>query len=89
MSHKSLPIDWNELEFALTWHSDEGGHYLDVTSGQIVAFTGLDDELAEGEIDAGLEEGRLIPIEPCRPRSSTAGCPSSQPRSPMPRCGAC
>ena len=64
MSRKSLPIDWNELEFALTWHSDEGGHYLDVTSGQIVAFTGLDDELAEGEIDAGLEEGRLIPIEP-------------------------
>ncbi len=64
MSHKSLPIDWNELEFALTWHSDEGGPYLDVTSGQIVAFTGLDDELAEGEIDAGLEEGRLIPIEP-------------------------
>jgi len=64
MSHKSLPIDWNELEFALTWHSDEGGHYLDLTSGQIVPFTGLDDELAKGEIDAGLEEGRLIPIEP-------------------------
>lgn len=57
-------MDWNELEMALTWRTDEGGHYLDVTTGQIVAFTGLDDELAQGEIDAGLAEGRLIPIEP-------------------------
>lgn len=64
MSTRRLSIDWGELEMALTWHTDEGGHYLDLTSGQVVSFTGLDDELAEGEIDAGLSEGRLIPIEP-------------------------
>lgn len=67
MSRKALPIDWGEIEMALTWRTDEGGHYLDVTTGRIVAFTGLDDELAEGEIDSGLAEGRLIPIEPLPP----------------------
>jgi hypothetical protein len=64
MSRK-LPIDWEELEFALTWHSDEGGHYLDLTTGEIVARTGHeDDEGSEEEIDAGLAEGRLLAIEP-------------------------
>ena len=57
-------IDRDELEMALTWRTDEGGHYLDLSTGQVVSFTGLDDDLAEGEIDAGLAEGRLIPIEP-------------------------
>ncbi|HET7291727.1 MAG TPA: UPF0158 family protein [Vicinamibacteria bacterium] len=63
MKHR-LPIDWDELEMALTWRADEGGYYLDLTSGQLVSFTGLDDELAAGEIDAGLAEGRLLPVEP-------------------------
>ena len=58
---------------AHTWHMDEGGHYLDVTSGHIVSFTGVDDELAEEEIDAGLAEGRLVPIEPLPASSSTPG----------------
>ncbi len=64
MSRRSLTIDWDELEMALTWHMDEGGHYLDLTSGHIVSFTGIDDELAEEEIDAGLADGRLVPIAP-------------------------
>jgi hypothetical protein len=64
VSRRLLEVDWDDLEMALTWHMDEGGHYLDVTSGQIVSFTGLDDELPEEEIDAGLAEGRLLPIEP-------------------------
>lgn len=64
MSRRPLPIDWGELEMALTWHTNEGGHYLDLTTGEVVAYTGLDDELTESEIDAGLAEGRLIPIEP-------------------------
>jgi hypothetical protein len=63
MSHRQLTIDWDELETALTWHTEEGGYYLDATNGEIVCYTGLDDELAEGEIDAGLQEGRLVPIE--------------------------
>jgi hypothetical protein len=64
MNPRRLAIEWDELGTALTWHTDEGGHYLDVTNGEIVCFTGLDDELAEDEVDAGLQEGRLIPIEP-------------------------
>jgi hypothetical protein len=64
MSRKPLTIAWDELEMALTWRTDDGGHYLDVTTGQVVSFTGLDDELAEDEIDAGLLEGRLVRIEP-------------------------
>jgi hypothetical protein len=64
MSAKRLPIDWGELEMALPWRTDEGGHYLDLTTGEVVSFTGLDDELSELEIEAGLGEGRLIAIEP-------------------------
>jgi hypothetical protein len=65
MTRKRLPIDWDELETALTWRPEEGGgSYLDVKTGEVIAFTGLDDDIAEGEIDAGLAEGRLIPIEP-------------------------
>jgi hypothetical protein len=64
MTRRRLAIDWGDLEMALTWRTDEGGHHLDLTTGEVVAFTGLDDALAEGEIDAGLAEGRLLPIEP-------------------------
>lgn len=65
MSAKRLPIDWGDLEFALTWRTDEGGHYLDLTTGEIITWTGHeDDERSEDDIDAGLVEGRLIAIEP-------------------------
>lgn len=65
MSARQLAIDWSDLEFALTWRTAEGGHYLDLTTGQIIAWTGQeDDQLSEDDIDAGLAEGRLIAIEP-------------------------
>jgi len=64
MEPKRLSIDWGELEMALTWHADEGGVYLDVTTGQVVWFTGLEDESFEDEIEAGFHEGRLVRIEP-------------------------
>lgn len=66
MSAKRLAIDWDALETALTWRLDEGGHYLDLTTGEIVSWSGLPDDepWAAGELDAALNEGRLIPIEP-------------------------
>jgi Uncharacterised protein family (UPF0158) len=64
MPHKRLPIEWSDLEMALTWRSDEGGqHYLDVTTGEIHGFTAVNDEWTEDDIDAALAEKRLIPIE--------------------------
>jgi hypothetical protein len=59
-----LAIDWSELEMALTSRPDDGGHYFDLTTGEVVSFTGLDDVLAQDQINAGLGKGRLIPIEP-------------------------
>ena len=63
---RRVSIDWDELEFALTWHSEEGGSsYLDRTTGLVLTLTGTDDDDAvEEKIDAGLAEGRLIWIEP-------------------------
>jgi hypothetical protein len=61
---KPVLIDWSELEMALAWRADEGDHYLDVTTGEVVGFTGLDDDLTEDEVEAGIGEGRLLPIEP-------------------------
>lgn len=65
MSRKRLSIDSDDLEMALTWRSDEGGHYLDLATGEVVTWTGHeDDELSEDEIDVGLAAGRLLAIEP-------------------------
>lgn len=61
---KAIQIDWDGLQAALTWRSDENGMYLDVPTGEVVSFTGLEPELALGEIDSGLTSGRLVPIEP-------------------------
>jgi hypothetical protein len=68
MTVRRLAIDRGELEFALTWRSDEGAHYLDLTTGEVIAWMGSEDEeLSEEQIDAGLAEGRLVTIEPLEP----------------------
>ena len=62
---KRLPVDWNDMEIALTWGFDEGAHYLDVQTGEVVSWMGsADDALSPDDIDAGLAEHRLIWIEP-------------------------
>lgn len=62
---RRVPVDWGELEIALTWRSDEPGSYLDVVTGKVVspAVGDEDGEVTEAQIDQGLAEGRLIPIE--------------------------
>ncbi len=59
------PPSWSDLEFAFTWRMDEGGHYLDLETGEVVTVTASEeDELGQEEIDAGIEEGRFVWIDP-------------------------
>ncbi len=59
--------DWDLLELALTWQSDQHGGYLDLRMGQVVTHAtwgpGEDGELSEKEVDAGLADGDLVHIE--------------------------
>lgn len=68
-SRKRVPVDWDDLEMALTANADEWACYLDLRSGEVQMvpvdrFGDDDDWPSEDEIDAGLEAGHLIPIEP-------------------------
>ena len=69
MTPRKLPVNWDDLEMALTTNAGEFTCYLDVRTGevQMVPFDRLDgdgDWPAEEEIDAALEAGHLIHIEP-------------------------
>ena len=67
---RQVPVDWDGLEMALTWRSDEHEFFLDVRTGEVrqsrlSAFGGdAEDELTEDEADEGLAAGHLIRIEP-------------------------
>jgi uncharacterized protein UPF0158 len=66
---RRVPVDWDDLEMALTTNADEFSCYLDLRSGTIqmlpVDRFGADDAWpAEDEIDAGLTAGHLIDVEP-------------------------
>lgn len=67
MTHK-IPIDWDELELALTMHSEEMSNYLNLKTGKVELaandFVGHDAGLSEEEVEAGFGEGYLVPIEP-------------------------
>ncbi len=63
-----VPIDWDDLELALTMHSDEQSCCLNLRTGKIEmaanSLTGDDVGLSEEEIETGFAEGYLIPVEP-------------------------
>lgn len=62
---RRVQASWSDLEFAFTWRPEEGGHYLDLDSGDVVMVTATeDDELGKEEIDACVQEGRFLWIEP-------------------------
>lgn len=68
-SRKRVPVDWDELEMALTASADEWACYLDMRTGEVQMvpvdrFVADGDWPTEEEIDAGLEAGRLIHVEP-------------------------
>jgi hypothetical protein len=66
---KRISVDWDDLEMALTSNAAEWTCYLDVRSGEVQMvpvdrFSGDDDWPSEDEIEAGLEAGHLIHVEP-------------------------
>ncbi|HEV8616525.1 MAG TPA: UPF0158 family protein [Methylomirabilota bacterium] len=68
-SPRRVPVNWDDLEMALTANPGERTCYLDLRTGQVqmVAigpFGDDDDWPSEDEIDAGLEAGHVIHIEP-------------------------
>ena len=67
MAHR-VPIDWDDLEIALTMHSDEQTSYLDLRTGKVELganeVIGSDVGLSEEEVETGFTEGYLIRVEP-------------------------
>jgi uncharacterized protein UPF0158 len=69
-SPRRVPVNWSDLETALTTNAAEWTCYLDVRSGEVLMA--LLDRLDEDEdwasekeeIDAGLKAGHLIHVEP-------------------------
>jgi Uncharacterised protein family (UPF0158) len=62
-------VNWDDLQMALTSNHGEWTCYLDLETGEVrmVPIDRLDDDgdgLSKDEIDAGLEAGRLIHVEP-------------------------
>lgn len=62
---RRVAVSWSDLELAFTWRMEEGGHYLDLETAEVVTVTATeDDELGQEEIDAGIQEGRFLWIDP-------------------------
>jgi uncharacterized protein UPF0158 len=64
---RRVPVDWDDLEMALTWRSDEYAYYLDVHNGKVLTYpilgSGEDGDLSEEQVDEGLAAGRLVEVE--------------------------
>ncbi|MGH7366117.1 MAG: UPF0158 family protein [Candidatus Rokuibacteriota bacterium] len=66
---KRVQVNWDDLEMALTANPGEWRCYLDLRTGgvqmiQAARFGEDDDWPSEAEIDAGLEAGHLLYVEP-------------------------
>jgi hypothetical protein len=61
MERRRVPIDWDELEMALTWPSDERDYFLDVTTGQVIGPH--DEDVEEEDLEEGFASGRLIRVD--------------------------
>lgn len=69
MTPRKAPVNWDDLEMALTTNPVELTCYLDVRNGDVqmlpIGRFGEDEGLpSEEEIDADLAEGHLIHVEP-------------------------
>jgi len=68
-SRRRVPVNWGDLEMALTANSAEWSCYLDLRTGEVQMvpvdrFGDDDDWPSEDELDAGLEADHLLPVEP-------------------------
>lgn len=69
MARRQVPVDWDDLEMALTSHMDEWACYLDLRTGtvhmvRLDSFGDEENELSKEEIDAGIAAGDLVFVEP-------------------------
>ena len=65
---QKVPLDWDDLELALTIHTEETSSYLNLRTGKVELaandIIGHDAGLSEEEVEAGFIEGYLVSIEP-------------------------
>ena len=64
---RRVPINWDDLETALTSHGDEQQSYLDPRTGEVhdhFRELGDDYEFSIEKVETGLSEGYLLRIEP-------------------------
>jgi hypothetical protein len=68
---RRVPIDWDDLEMALTWRMDEVQSFLDIRTGRVrqcrlerFGEEPEDYEMSEEEADAELADGHLVRVEP-------------------------
>jgi hypothetical protein len=63
-----IPVDWDEMGMALTTNPSERSCYLDARTGEVVMAPvdrfDDDDWPSDEEIEAGLDAGHLLAIEP-------------------------
>jgi hypothetical protein len=67
MGTRSVAIDWEGLERALTRQARESEVYVDTRTGDLVYVTrgwSNDHGFSDPELDEGLASGRLVPVEP-------------------------
>jgi hypothetical protein len=68
---RRIPVDWDDLEMAMTRRMDEVVSFLDLRTGEVrqcrldrFGREREDHEMSEEEADAGLAEGHLVRVEP-------------------------
>jgi hypothetical protein len=68
---RPVPVNWDDLEMAMTWRSEELEYFLDLRSGEVRQYRSSmfaadadDVDLSEDEADEGLAEGHLVRVEP-------------------------
>ena len=76
MARRQVPVDWLDLEMAFETRLDDSASCLDLGKGEVHfvptspfgedAAGDREDDLSEEAVDAGLEEGWLLPVEPLR-----------------------
>lgn len=68
MEPRRVPVNWDDLEMALTDHGDEWSYYLDLRTGEvrIVRIDAFEEEedLSDEDVDAGVATGDLLTVEP-------------------------
>jgi len=74
LRRRRVSVNWDDLETALTWRSDEVASFVDLRTGEVrqcplSSFAGEveDFHLSVDDADEGLAEGYLVPVEPLEP----------------------